>query len=139
MLQAKVNFSKETMDTSIFVNQCLNDIDLALQSLEPLCQQEAPSQEVEKCRKSLSALRASLIERTKRRAPLKWLDLPTGIYNPLRRAGYHTIESVACLTSAQILAIPLIGTFYKDKILRALENWHREPKTLSPEDLHFEL
>ncbi len=125
------------MDYSL--NRCLVDLDLALQSLEDLRQQGAQSQEVENCLRSLSTLKASLVARLKRRTPLKWLDLPTGIYNPLRRAGYHTVESVASLTSAQILAIPLIGVFYKDKIFRALEDWNRQPKTLSPEDLYFEL
>ena len=126
------------MDASISVNECLGDLDLALQSLELLCQQGVPSREVERCRKNLSTLRASLIERAKRKTPLKWLRLRTGIYNPLMRAGYQTVESVSCLTSAQLLAIPKIGTGYRSEILRALESWHHEPKTLFPEDLHFE-
>jgi DNA-directed RNA polymerase alpha subunit len=124
---------------SIHLNECLSDLDAALQSLDLLCQQGSPSLEVDKCRSSLLTLRASLIEKAKQKTPLKWLCLRTGIYNPLMRAGYQTVESVSCLTSAQLLAIPKIGTGYKEEILKALESWHQEPRTLSRQDSHFEL
>jgi DNA-directed RNA polymerase alpha subunit len=124
---------------SIPLNECLSDLNIALQYLEPLCQQGSPSGEMQNCRRSLLTLRASLTERLKRKTPLKWLRLRTGIYNPLMRAGYQTVESVACLTSAQLLAIPKIGIGYRDEIFRALENWHQEPRTLSHQDSHFEL
>jgi DNA-directed RNA polymerase alpha subunit len=127
------------MDKRIAVNECLSDLNLALQSLEALRQQGVHSQEVENCLKSLSAFKVSLVARIKRETPLKWLGLRTGIYNPLMRAGYHTIESVARLTPKQILAIPLIGTDYRDKILNALDSWHQKPRTSSPEDSYFEL
>ena len=121
------------------LNECLGYLDAALQSIELVRQQGALPPEIEKCRSSFLALKASLIEKAKRKTPLKWLSLRTGIYNPLMRAGYHTIESVACLTSAQILSVPKIGIGYRDEIFRALENWHQEPRTLSLEDSHFEL
>ena len=125
------------MDYSL--NRCLVDLDLALQSLEDLRQQGAAPQEVDNCLRSLSTFKASLIARLKRKTPLKWLRLRTGIYNPLMRAGYQTVESGACLTPAQLLAVPKIGIGYRDEIFRALENWQEAPKTLSPEDLYFEL
>lgn len=121
------------------LNECLGCLDDALQSIELVCQQRALPPEIEECRSSFLALKASLTEKAKRKTPLKWLSLPTGIYNPLMRAGYYTVESVACLTSAQILAVPRIGIGYRNEIFRALVNWDQEPKTLSPEDSHFEL
>ena len=70
------------MDYSL--NRCLVDLDLALQSLEDLRQQGAAPQEVDNCLRSLSTFKASLIARLKRKTPLKWLRLRTGIYNPER-------------------------------------------------------
>ncbi len=118
--------------------ECLNDLEIALQWLELPRQQRPPSCAIERCRSNILTLRASLEEEAKECTPLKWLNLRTGIYNPLMRAGYVTIESVSCLTSAQLLAIPKIGAGYKEEIVRALEKWHQGPKTPAQQNLHSE-
>ena len=118
--------------------ECLNDLEIALQWLELPRQQRPPSCAIERCRSNILTLRASLAEGTKECTPLKWLNLRTGIYNPLMRAGYQTIESVSCLTPAQLVAIPKIGVGYKEEIIRALERWHQEPRIPARQDSHSE-
>ena len=114
------------------LNECLDDLETSLQWLElPLPhQQRPPSCEIQKCRENLSTLRAFLAAKAKKETPLRWLNLRTGIYNPLMRAGYQTVESISCLAPWQLLAIPKIGVGYKDEIIKALKQWtQEEPKT----------
>lgn len=105
--------------------ECLNDLETALQWLELPYQQRPPEIEFEKCRSNLAIVKARL-DREKQQTPLKWLNLPTGIYNPLMRAGFKTIESIAKLAPKQLMSIPGIGANYKDIIIEARERWHLE-------------
>lgn len=115
------------------LQECLESLETALQWLElPDDSRPSPCQ-IEKCRSSISAARAYLAAKAKKQTPLERLNLPTGIYNSLMRAGYQTVESVSCLAPWQLLAIPRIGRGYKDEIIKTLENWRREGlKTLCP-------
>lgn len=116
--------------------ECLNDLETALQWLELPYQQRPPESDFQKCRSNLAIAKAKLGEQ-KQQTPLKWLNLPTGIYNPLMRAGYQTIESIAKLAPKQLMSIPGIGTNYKDIIIQARERWNLESlKIPGPENLH---
>lgn len=128
----------EVVSMDELLNECLDDLEAALQWLELPYRQRPPSHEIEKCRNNISIAKTYLVARAKKEAPLKWLNLRTGIYNPLMRAGYQTVESVSSLTPTQLLVIPRIGTGYRDEILTALENWYQEPKIPSPQDLRSE-
>jgi DNA-directed RNA polymerase alpha subunit len=108
------------------LNECLDDLGTALQWLEMPYQQRPPSWQIEKCRENLSIVKAYLAAKVDGRTPLKWLSLRTGIYNPLMRAGYQTIESISVLSPAQLLVIPKIGPGCKDEIIKALDKWHQE-------------
>ena len=108
------------------LNECLKDLDALLQWLELPYEERLASSQAEKCKSSLSAVKTYLTAKIKKETPLKWLNLRTGIYNPLMRAGYRTVESIACLASWQFLAIPLIGPTYRDEIIKALEKWTLE-------------
>lgn len=121
-----------------FPDRCLKDLDAALEWLELLRRQERPFYEIKECRSSLLAVRAHLATKTEEKTPLKSLNLPTGVYNSLMRAGCQTVESISCLTSEQLLAIPRVGTGYADEILKALKSWHREQRIPSPLDSHSE-
>ena len=127
--------AEEALSIDELLNECLDDFEAALQWLELPYKQRPPSHRIEKCRDNISIAKAYLVAKTKKETPLKWLNLRTGIYNPLMRAGYQTVESVSSLTPTQLLVIPRIGTGYRDEILRALENWYQEPKIPSPQDL----
>ena len=120
------------------LKECLDDLEAALRWLELPYQQRPPSCEISKCRSNLLTLKIRLTEEAKKKTPLKWLNLRTGIYNPLMRAGYQTVESISGLTPAQLLAIPRIGENYKNEILRALEKWNQEPRTPAHQGFHSE-
>jgi hypothetical protein len=105
------------------LNECLKDLDVLLQWLELPCEEKLASSQAEKCKSSLLAAKTYLTAKIEKGTPLKWLNLRTGIYNPLMRAGYQTVESIACLAPWQLLAIPKIGAGYKDEIVKALEKW----------------
>jgi len=107
------------------LNECLDDLDIALQWLAMPNQRRPPSWQMEKCRENLSAVKAYLAAKADGRTPLKWLNLRTGIYNPLMRAGYQTIESISVLSPTELLVIPKIGPGCKDEIIKALEKWHQ--------------
>ena len=134
----KRSSAEEALSMNSLLSECLDDLDAALQWLELPYKQKPPSHEIEKCRNNLSVVRAYLAAKAKEQTPLKWLNLRTGIYNPLMRAGYQTIESVSSLTPTQLLVIPHIGVGYREEILKALEGWHREPKIPSPQDSRSE-
>lgn len=54
--------------------------------------------------------------------PLEVLDLPTGAYNALRRAGLHTVEAVARLNERQLMGINNIGAKYALWIREAVDS-----------------
>lgn len=130
--------AEEVVGMDELLSECLSDLEVALQWLELPYKQRPPSHRIKKCRDNILIAKAYLAARAQKETPLKWLNLPTGIYHPLMRAGYRTVESVSSLTPTQLLVIPRIGTGYRDEILRALESWHQEPKIPFPQDLRSE-
>lgn len=54
--------------------------------------------------------------------PLEVLDLSTGPYNALRRAGLHTVEAVARLNERQLMDINNIGAKYALWIREAVDS-----------------
>ena len=111
------------------LNECLNDLEVALQWLELPRQQRPSSWNIKRCRDNLLTLKSCLAAEVSKKTPLKWLNLRTGTYNSLMRADCKTIESVSRLTPAQLLAIPRIGVGGRDEVIRALERWRQEPGT----------
>lgn len=107
------------------LNECLDDLAVALEWLELPYQQKPPKHEIEKCRANLAIVRAQLASK-ENEIPLKWLNLPTGAYHPLMRAGHQTIEAVVKLAPKQLMAIPGIGENYRNIIIEACEQWQLE-------------
>jgi hypothetical protein len=59
-------------------------------------------------------------------APLALLNLPTEMYNPLRRGGYDTIEQVEGAGPEPLMRISGLGPERVGQILSAVRKWRRE-------------
>lgn len=65
----------------------------------------------------------ALLMEPEENTPLKWLNLPTRIQNPLLRSGCNTIEHLSRLRADQITSIRGIGDGSVQVIEDALRNW----------------
>lgn len=57
------------------------------------------------------------------RHPIDALDIPTSLYNLLRRAGISTVEELSELTWGQIISLKGVGEGKAKAIRRALEDF----------------
>jgi hypothetical protein len=61
--------------------------------------------------------------------PLAALEMPPDLYNPLRRAGYDTVELVAAAGPEVLMRVNLLGPDRVGRILAAISAWQRRRTT----------
>ena len=60
--------------------------------------------------------------------PLQVLGLPKELYNPLRRAGYHTVEMVQAAGPELLMRVNMLGPERVGQTLAAVRKWRSAAK-----------